>query len=54
MEKEFFDHSNSVFQLCKDRDIKFFTCLGDPWISEENRAKILDIRTNYEVFLLNL
>lgn len=49
LEKEFFEKSNGVFQLCKDRDIRFFTCLGDPYISEENRESILMRRDHYLV-----
>ncbi len=45
IEKNFLDKTNQVFQMDKSREIKFFSCIGDPPIGlerrqeEENRRK---------------
>ena len=50
LEKEFFEKTGGIYQKCKDRDIKFFICLGDPWISEEHREEISQKRQFFQVF----
>ena len=49
IEKTFIDKSNSVFKLDKDRDIRFFSCRGNPPITFLEEEAIKNRRIFYKV-----
>jgi hypothetical protein len=47
LEKNFLDRFESIVKLCKDKDIKMFTCLGDPEPTKIDNQKIVKERETF-------
>jgi hypothetical protein len=44
---------DSIVKLCKDKEIKMFSCLGDPQPTQEDNQKIIDEREEFTRDTLN-
>ncbi len=49
LEKSFLDRFNEVAHLDKEKNIKFFGCVGDPTFTKENEEDILNERQHNKV-----
>jgi hypothetical protein len=47
LERAFLERFESIVKLCKDKDIKMFTCLGDPEPNKTDTQKITKARDDF-------
>jgi len=48
LEKDYIDKFNRVARLDKDKDIKFFQCIGDKIIDEDKVKEINEERNRFQ------
>lgn len=48
LERNFLDRFDSIVKLCKEKDIKMFTCLGDPEPTRDDKSKIEKERKEFK------
>jgi hypothetical protein len=51
LEKQFLDRFNQIAHIDKEKNIKFFRCVGDPAFTKENEEKILNERAENRVLI---
>lgn len=48
LERNFLDRYENIVRLCKEKDIKMFTCLGDPEPTRDDKQKITQGRKEFK------
>jgi hypothetical protein len=53
LEKEFLMHFDEIYNLCKNKEIKMFACIGDPEARDLDREKVEKERRAFEAQRMN-